>query len=384
MFHKGLVDSARFALEACCRCSTTTQARRSSREPLPFAARRDCPGCRLRMRDANPLRDDVARHLSPRRRPRNRPLIPPHLPASSSPMKTPLKRSLPEPMCSRLKTTSSTLELRRALSPGRSRIARDLAACQTRSARKRFRLDPVRPVACPPRRYPLARQARARRREPTWRAVGSISERCALEASCAWRVPQRVERPDGGRAPLLPLPCGTGGVAEADLSTSRFRKSSERYDLDGYVRDVAILDSAAGIPRIRPRRTRLRRRTGPRVGPRRFPRHRHPRKSSHALAAHLANRAALEVHDGLAYVADGAAGLRIVGRAAIPPTGCAQWSGFDPRIRRPLTRRVPFKVARLCLCLGDSGLMSVDASDPNPLASWPPSIPGGAVELAQP
>jgi hypothetical protein len=70
---------------------------------------------------------------------------------------------------------------------------------------------------------------------------------------------------------------------------------------------------------------------------------------------------ALEVHDAIAYVADGPAGLRIVDLR--DPLRPAELSRFDPKTV-DLARGVTVQGKTAYLCLGDSGLVAVDVSNP--------------------
>jgi hypothetical protein len=156
------------------------------------------------------------------------------------------------------------------------------------------------------------------------------------------------------------LACGTGGVAECDLSDPARPRVVRTLALDGYVRDVAVLDAASGVPKDKasPRKVAVAAgRDGLVIVE--FPALGVPKVL--ARAATTGEARALEVHAGLAYVADGPGGLCIVDvRAPVHP---AEVSRFDPRTV-DLARGVTVHEQTAFLCLGDSGLMAIDTSDP--------------------
>ncbi|MBI5535175.1 MAG: hypothetical protein HY898_20780 [Deltaproteobacteria bacterium] len=156
------------------------------------------------------------------------------------------------------------------------------------------------------------------------------------------------------------LACGTGGVAEADLADHARPKVVRTLDVDGYVRDVAILNEAAGIPKDKASPRRI----AAAAGNAGLITVEFPAAGAPRILARLATTGearALEVHDGIAYVADGAAGLRIVD--VRDPGKPLEIGRFDPKTV-DLTRGVTVQGRTAFLCLGDSGLMSVDTSDP--------------------
>ena len=156
------------------------------------------------------------------------------------------------------------------------------------------------------------------------------------------------------------LACGTGGVAEVDLSDRARPKVTRSLELDGYVRDVAVLDTAAGIPKDKASPQRI----AVAAGNAGLVIVDFPAAGAAKLVASLptpGEARALEVHEGLAYIADGAAGLRIVD--VRDPARPFELGRFDPRTV-DLARAVTVQGRTAFLCLGDSGLMSVDATDP--------------------
>lgn len=154
--------------------------------------------------------------------------------------------------------------------------------------------------------------------------------------------------------------CGTGGVAEADLKDAANPRVQRTLATDDYVRDVAVLDAASGVGAA---------------------------KASSSLVAVAAGHAgllivdfgaagapkvlsrlettgetrAIAVRGGLAYLAEGAAGLRIVDLR--DPSRPAVVGSIRPETTDML-RGVVVDERTAWLCAGDSGLLAMDVSVP--------------------
>ena len=179
-----------------------------------------------------------------------------------------------------------------------------------------------------------------------WRA----SDRAGCHA--AWNLRMFAER----RAFVA---CGTGGIAEVDLSDTARPRVTRSLPVDGYVRDLAVLDAKAGISAGKASSRKLIAAAGHGgVVVAEFPEAGQPK-----LLAHLPSSGAraLEVRAGLAYLADGAGGLRTVD--VHDPAHPVELGRFDPHTV-DLARGLAVRETTVFLCLGDSGLMSVDVSNP--------------------
>jgi hypothetical protein len=155
--------------------------------------------------------------------------------------------------------------------------------------------------------------------------------------------------------------CGTGGLAEVELNDPTRLRVSRELALDGYVRDLAVLDADSGVPtdQASPRKVVAAAGSAGLVVAE-FPPAGQPRILARLPTTGEAR--ALEVRGGMAYVADGPAGLRIVDLR--DPARPVEAGRFEPRTV-DLARGVAVRDTTVFLCLGDSGLMALDASQPS-------------------
>lgn len=154
--------------------------------------------------------------------------------------------------------------------------------------------------------------------------------------------------------------CGTGGLAEVDLSVLSHPVVSRSLEIDGYVRDLAVLDASSGVPadKASPRKLAVAAGEAGLVIAE-FPAAGEPR-----VLAKLPTKGesrSLEVRDGIAYVADGAAGVRIVDLH--DPAHPAELAAFDPGTV-DMARGVAVHGKSVFACLGDSGIVALDVSEP--------------------
>jgi len=154
--------------------------------------------------------------------------------------------------------------------------------------------------------------------------------------------------------------CGTGGIAEVDLSVLARPTVSRSMDVDGYVRDIAVLDASAGLAAEKASPHKLVAAAGAAgLAVVEFPPGGAPRVLSR-LPTRGESRS-LEVRGGIAYVADGPAGVRIVDLH--DPSNPKELATFDPGTV-DMARGVAVEGTTLVVCLGDSGVMAMDVSDP--------------------
>lgn len=155
------------------------------------------------------------------------------------------------------------------------------------------------------------------------------------------------------------LACGAAGVARVELGDPANAAVDALVEVDGYVRDVVLLDEGAGVPKPAASSKKVAAAAGFRglvtvdfggVAPR--------------LAGQVdlgGEARALTVHDGHAYVAAGAAGLVVVDvRKPADPVVVGR---LLPKTT-DMARGVAFVGHHALLCLGDSGLAVVDVADP--------------------
>lgn len=193
----------------------------------------------------------------------------------------------------------------------------------------------------------VARGRLDRTSDAPWKA----SDRKSCHAT--WNV--RVAEPKRAFAA-----CGTGGLAEVDLSVLSHPVVSRALEVEGYVRDLVVLDASSGVPadKASPRRLAVAAGEAGLVIAE-FPAAGEPR-----VLAKLPTKGesrSLEVRDGIAYVADGAAGVRIVDLR--DPAHPAELAAFDPGTV-DMARGVAVHGKSVIACLGDSGLVAIDVSDP--------------------
>jgi hypothetical protein len=170
-----------------------------------------------------------------------------------------------------------------------------------------------------------------------------------------WRVV-----PTGPKAGYLA--CGGGGVAHVDFSDPAKPVVDKHTGIDGYVRDVAVLDAKKVLVAAGRRGLALADFGGAEA------------RVVERLVLNAEARG-LEVRDGLAYVAAGAEGLvivdvsgpslRVVGKL-LPKT-------------TDMARGIALSGSHALLCIGDSGLAVIDVSDPAKPAEVGRFDPKGAV-----
>lgn len=154
--------------------------------------------------------------------------------------------------------------------------------------------------------------------------------------------------------------CGTGGLAEVDLSVLSHPVVTRSLEVDGYVRDLAVLDASSGVPADKASPRKLVAAAGEAgLVVVEFPAAGEPRVLGR-LPTKGESRS-LEVRDGIAYVADGAAGVRIVDLR--DPAHPAELAVFDPGTI-DMARGVAVHGKTVFACLGDSGIVALDVSDP--------------------
>ncbi len=155
--------------------------------------------------------------------------------------------------------------------------------------------------------------------------------------------------------------CGTGGVAEVDLHSPADPKVTRVVPTDDYVRDVAVLDVASGVPAGKASPSLVAAAAGraglivvdfkaagaPRVV---------------ATVASAGDTRAVAVRGGLAYLAEGPAGLRVVDlRDPAKPVvvGSIRPESTD------MIRGIALGPRTAWLCAGESGLMAIDITTPS-------------------
>ncbi|MFW5739015.1 MAG: LVIVD repeat-containing protein [Myxococcota bacterium] len=153
--------------------------------------------------------------------------------------------------------------------------------------------------------------------------------------------------------------CGGSGVARVDIAEADKAAVDAMVSVGGYVRDVAVLDEASGVPKPAASSRKVAAAAGYRglavvdfggIKPR-------------ALAeVELGGEArAVDVRDGHAFVAAGAAGLVIVDlRKPKEPEVVGR---ISPKTT-DMARGIALSGSHALLCLGDSGLVVVDVTDP--------------------
>jgi hypothetical protein len=153
--------------------------------------------------------------------------------------------------------------------------------------------------------------------------------------------------------------CGGGGVARVNLTDAKNPKVDRRVSVDGYVRDLSLLDEAAGIPKPVASHQKVIAAAGVRgvavvdfggIQPR--------------VLANLdvgGEARAVEAHGGHAYVAAGAAGLVVVD--VNDPRAPVVVGSLLPKTT-DMARGIAISGTHALLCLGDSGLVVADISDP--------------------
>lgn len=153
--------------------------------------------------------------------------------------------------------------------------------------------------------------------------------------------------------------CGGGGVARVNLEDAKNPRVDRRASVDGYVRDLSLLDEAAGIPKAVASDQKVIAAAGVRgvavvdfagIAPR--------------ILSNLdvgGEARAVEVHGGHAYVAAGAAGLAVVD--VNDPRAAVVVGNLLPKTT-DMARGIAISGSHALLCLGDSGLVVVDISDP--------------------
>ncbi len=170
----------------------------------------------------------------------------------------------------------------------------------------------------------------------TWASAGGCH--------AAWRTREAGEG-------ILLVACATAGVAEADVSDPASPRVTRILAMDGYVRDLAVLEGPgvravvaagpAGILVIE------------------FPASGQPRILSRLATGGEAR--AVEVNGPLAFVANGAAGLLIADLS--DPASPAVKARLDPRAS-DMARGLALSGTTLYLCMGEAGLLILDVSDP--------------------
>jgi len=155
------------------------------------------------------------------------------------------------------------------------------------------------------------------------------------------------------------LACGGAGVGRMNLSDPANPAVNAMVPVDGYVRDVVVLDEQAGLSKPEASTKRVAAAAGLRglaivdfggIKPK-----------SLAQVDVGGEARALAVKDGHAYVAAGAAGLVIVDvRKPKSPTVV----GHVLPKTTDMARGISMYESYALLCLGDSGLVVVDVSDP--------------------
>jgi hypothetical protein len=141
------------------------------------------------------------------------------------------------------------------------------------------------------------------------------------------------------------LACGGSGVVQLDLSSRVKPVIAKHANVEGYVRDVAVLDATHVVAAAGRRGLAVVDMVAPQV----------VRKIS--LEADVRG---VEVRDGLAYVAAGEQGLVVVDVSgpSLQVVGRLLPKTID------LARSVELSGSHAILCLGDSGVAIVDVSDP--------------------
>jgi LVIVD repeat len=155
------------------------------------------------------------------------------------------------------------------------------------------------------------------------------------------------------------LACGGAGVARMDLSDPTNAAITARVSVDGYVRDVAVLDEEAGLPKAAASAKRVAAAAG--LGGLAIVDFGGIKPKSLTQVDLGGEARALAVKDGHAYVAAGAAGLVIVD--VRKPTSPAVVGRLLPKTT-DMARGVSMFESYALLCLGDSGLAVVDVSNP--------------------
>ncbi len=150
---------------------------------------------------------------------------------------------------------------------------------------------------------------------------------------------------------VLLVACATSGVAEADVSDPASPRVTRLLSVDGYVRDLAVLEGP-GLRAVVA------------AGPAglfvvEFPASGQPRILSGLPTGGDAR--AVEVEGAVAYVANGAAGLLVADLS--DPASPSVMARHDPGAS-DMARGLALSGTTLYLCMGEAGLLILDVSDP--------------------
>jgi len=172
--------------------------------------------------------------------------------------------------------------------------------------------------------------------------------------------------------------CGTGGIGEIDITRLQAPQVRRVLPVNDYVRDVAVLDDASGVPKDKASKSLVAAAAGlSGLVIVEFPATGEPRVK--ATVPTEGETRALTVRGGLAYLAEGPAGFRIVDlKDPAKPTvlGRARPDSTD------MIRGLAVGARTAWLCAGESGIIGLDITHPSAPAQVGTYDPERAVNRA--